>query len=486
MTTLVYINNKPFEITVLNQTLSDMVASNQLVFLGINKFYYVLVNDNNLLLLQQTFINNQIIENYTISYDITKQFGLKCVNKSTPAIELSIQQVIYDLGSNITLTDLSQINGYLYSKDNSYNKVAELIGNDFDGDEIITYHSSNKLKTSNILINNVAIKSEIDTDYLKKSDAISTYLTITNASNTYLSLSNAINTYLTITNASNTYLSQTNAASTYLSQTNANLDYLKKIDASTTYLSITNANSTYAKLASSNTFSNNINITGNNVINFGSDITKEQSAGMITYGKWDSNSSLSIVGAGLNNTTRHVKIYDYLTIDQGSLNLINNTGILTLNSSRTAGSSSYTIEFPTAAPSSANSVLTTSGSSPFSKLTWTDLNPYVNATTTTFSNLGSTLTSVFSGVSANRWYMIFISPLGGAANDQSPTQVNMAIWVSGYQQSKGHVVSLASAPTGSPANFSTITVSITSTNIYIQNNNSLTQWVRCNVIRMGV
>jgi len=51
-------------------------------------------------------------------------------------------------------------------------------------------------------------------------------------------------------------------------------------------------------------------------------------------------------------------------------------GNVTLNGSQTSGSSSYTLEYPTAAPSSALNVLTTSGSSPYSKLTWTDLGTY--------------------------------------------------------------------------------------------------------------
>jgi hypothetical protein len=49
-------------------------------------------------------------------------------------------------------------------------------------------------------------------------------------------------------------------------------------------------------------------------------------------------------------------------------------GNVTLNGSQTAGSASYTLEYPAAAPSGVLNVLTTSGSSPYSKLTWTDLN----------------------------------------------------------------------------------------------------------------
>jgi hypothetical protein len=64
------------------------------------------------------------------------------------------------------------------------------------------------------------------------------------------------------------------------------------------------------------TLNGNTNITGTNVINFGSDQTKQTSAGRIGYGTFSSGESLDIVGAGTSTTTRSVKIYDHLTVDE--------------------------------------------------------------------------------------------------------------------------------------------------------------------------
>ena len=58
-----------------------------------------------------------------------------------------------------------------------------------------------------------------------------------------------------------------------------------------------------------------INITGTNVIEFGSNQSKEVNAGKIGYGTFDST-ALCIVGAGSSNTLRIVKIYDSLTVTE--------------------------------------------------------------------------------------------------------------------------------------------------------------------------
>jgi len=65
------------------------------------------------------------------------------------------------------------------------------------------------------------------------------------------------------------------------------------------------------------------------------------------------------------------------TFNAGKLLLGGNGGNVTLNGSQTASSSTYTLEWPTAAPTGTLNVLTTSGSSPYSKYTWTSLSDYV-------------------------------------------------------------------------------------------------------------
>ena len=69
------------------------------------------------------------------------------------------------------------------------------------------------------------------------------------------------------------------------------------------------------------------------------------------------------------------------TFNSGKLRLKGEGGNVTLNGSQTASSSSYTLEWPTAAPSGTLNVLTTSGSSPYSKYTWTNLSNYVLSST---------------------------------------------------------------------------------------------------------
>ena len=101
------------------------------------------------------------------------------------------------------------------------------------------------------------------------------------------------------------------------------------------------------------------------------------------------------------------------TFSSGNLLLGGASGSkVTLNGSQTTGSSSYTLEWPTAAPSGTLNVLTTSGSSPYSKYIWTDLSNYTLASSfnqlsalnttgsPTFANL-----SIASGGALNLNYM---------------------------------------------------------------------------------
>ena len=150
---VIQIGDQSFDLSVLDITLTNMTASNQNIFLGLNKFWYYQINENNLLILKNTILNNQLVDTYTIAYDITRQFNLKFINRNYSGIELNIQQAINNLGSSITITDLSQINAFLYSKDGSYRRLAQMIGTDWDAGEIAVYAgSSNQLQSSNKLI----------------------------------------------------------------------------------------------------------------------------------------------------------------------------------------------------------------------------------------------------------------------------------------------------------------------------------------------
>jgi hypothetical protein len=60
------------------------------------------------------------------------------------------------------------------------------------------------------------------------------------------------------------------------------------------------------------------NIKGSNFINFGSDQTKEGSAGKMGYGTFSGGGSLDIVGAGTTSSTRAIRMWDNVAV-QGSL-----------------------------------------------------------------------------------------------------------------------------------------------------------------------
>ena len=62
------------------------------------------------------------------------------------------------------------------------------------------------------------------------------------------------------------------------------------------------------------TYNSTINIKGSNVINFGSDQTKESNAGKIGYGTFSTGGSLDIVGAGTSSSNRQVKVWDMLSV----------------------------------------------------------------------------------------------------------------------------------------------------------------------------
>jgi hypothetical protein len=163
----------PLEVIQLNNTLLNMISSNQEYFLGLHRLYYYAVSDEILLILENTPLNKQIIDNYTIDFDSTRLFSLKFMLRSGSAIELGIQQVLYDLGASLTIISLNDINAVIYSKTNSYLRGAELIGNDFDANEIILYESNNKLKTSNKLITDfIDINSEQNITGLKTFDQV--------------------------------------------------------------------------------------------------------------------------------------------------------------------------------------------------------------------------------------------------------------------------------------------------------------------------
>jgi F0F1-type ATP synthase membrane subunit b/b' len=73
------------------------------------------------------------------------------------------------------------------------------------------------------------------------------------------------------------------------------------------------------------------NIKNNNVIQFGDGITKEANAGKIGYGTFDGNDSLNIVGAGKDTSSRHVRVWDRLTVGDkitaNNANIIQNTEV---------------------------------------------------------------------------------------------------------------------------------------------------------------
>ena len=142
----------PLEVLQLQNTLLNMTTSSQEYFLGQNRIYYYAVSDELLLLLENTQLNQQIINSYTIQYDSTRLFSLKFISRSGGAQELGIQQVLLSLGSSLTITDLNQINGLIYTSSN-FARGALLVGNDFDTNEVIVFDSNNKLKSSNKSIN---------------------------------------------------------------------------------------------------------------------------------------------------------------------------------------------------------------------------------------------------------------------------------------------------------------------------------------------
>ena len=61
-----------------------------------------------------------------------------------------------------------------------------------------------------------------------------------------------------------------------------------------------------------------IQITGAGVIEFGYNVTKDSAAGKIGYQSFAPNNALDIVGAGTNNTSRLIKLYDNVVV-QGSI-----------------------------------------------------------------------------------------------------------------------------------------------------------------------
>ena len=67
-----------------------------------------------------------------------------------------------------------------------------------------------------------------------------------------------------------------------------------------------------------------IQITGANVIDFGYNVTKDAAAGKIGYQTFAPFTSLDIVGAGTNNTTRSIKLYDNVIV-QGSISKASGT-----------------------------------------------------------------------------------------------------------------------------------------------------------------
>lgn len=142
----------PLEVIQLQNTLLNMTTSSQEYFLGQNRLYYYAVSDELLLVLENTQLNQQIINNYTIDYDSTRLFSLKFTARSGGAQELGIQEVLYALGSSLTIIDLNQINGLTYATA-GFSRGALLVGNDFNENEVLVFDSNNKIKSSNKTIN---------------------------------------------------------------------------------------------------------------------------------------------------------------------------------------------------------------------------------------------------------------------------------------------------------------------------------------------
>lgn len=138
----------PLEQIQLQNTLLNMISSSQEYFLGQNRLYYYAVSDDVLLLLENTPLNHQIINNYTIHYDSTRLFSLKFTTRSGGATELGMQQVLQALGSSLTIVDLNQINALSYTTGN-FSRGALLEGNDFNENEILLFKTNNKIKSSN-------------------------------------------------------------------------------------------------------------------------------------------------------------------------------------------------------------------------------------------------------------------------------------------------------------------------------------------------
>jgi hypothetical protein len=83
------------------------------------------------------------------------------------------------------------------------------------------------------------------------------------------------------------------------------------VDIGTIFCDLTNDQT----IGGNKTFSNQINVTGANVINFGSDKTKQGDAGKMGYGTFSNGVSLDIVGAGTAGNTRFIKMWDNVTIE---------------------------------------------------------------------------------------------------------------------------------------------------------------------------
>lgn len=152
----------PLEVIQLQNTLLNMTSSSQEYFLGQNRLYYYAVSDQLLLLLENTQLNQQIINSYTIDYDSTRLFSLKFTARSGGAQELGIQEVLLSLGSSLNIIDLNQINGLTYATSN-FSRGALLVGNDLDENDVLVFDSNNKIKSSNKPINTLVDTSSNQT-----------------------------------------------------------------------------------------------------------------------------------------------------------------------------------------------------------------------------------------------------------------------------------------------------------------------------------
>jgi len=87
------------------------------------------------------------------------------------------------------------------------------------------------------------------------------------------------------------------------------------VDIGTIFCDLTNDQTVAgAKYFSGTTTTNQINVKGANVLNFGSDVTKGSASGKIGYGSY-SPGYLDIVGAGTGNTDRLIKMSDIVDIN---------------------------------------------------------------------------------------------------------------------------------------------------------------------------